>query len=168
MADVTTAYAHTGCPMTRLIASTLTALALLPVSVSAQSHTSHHNSGSPIQSTTIAVDSAALPIVVDAARQTPGARRRADRLWNGVLIGAGLGAISGVVVGSAIVECSECAGFNVPLTFGALGGGIGGALGALIDAAHARPQIASPLPRYVRLSPAMSKRMLGLTATVVF
>jgi hypothetical protein len=62
VADVTTAYAHSGRPMTRLIAFTLTALTLLPVSVSAQSHTSHHGSGSPIESTAIAVDSTELPI----------------------------------------------------------------------------------------------------------
>jgi hypothetical protein len=107
-------------------------------------------------------------MAADAARQTPSARQKADRLWNGVLIGASLGAVAGVVTGNATADCSECAGFNVPLTFGALGAGIGGVLGALIDAAHARSQSAPPWARYVRLSPKVSKRMFGLTATITF
>ena len=60
--------------------------------------------------------------------------QRRDSLWNGVLIGAGLGALAGAVGGQAALECSECAGFNVPLTFGVIGAGVGAGIGAGIDA----------------------------------
>ena len=61
-------------------------------------------------------------------------QHRKDSLWNGVLIGMGLGALVGALVGSAVFECSECSGFNVPLTFGVLGAGAGAGIGAGLDA----------------------------------
>src|SRR5262245_49598706 len=60
----------------------------------------------------------------------PQQARRKDSLWNGALVGAGLGALAGFLTSEAIIECSECAGFNAPLAFGLLGAGAGAALGA--------------------------------------
>jgi hypothetical protein len=67
--------------------------------------------------------SATLAALTAASGLTSSQPRRRDSLWNGVIIGAGLGAIAGAVSGTAIADCSECAGFNVPLTFGVLGAG---------------------------------------------
>ncbi len=79
--------------------------------------------------------------------------QRNDSLWNGVLVGAAAGTVLGAtVVGPLISDCSECSGFNVPLTFAVVGAGAGAALGAGIDAlllpsceerAPARPRSAS-------------------------
>ena len=63
-------------------------------------------------------------------------QHRKDSLWNGVIIGAGLGALVGTLVSFAVSDCSECSGFNVPLTFGVLGAGAGAGIGAGIDAWH--------------------------------
>jgi len=103
--------------------------------------------------------------------QAPGSQRRRDSLWNGAVIGAGLGAIAGAVAGTAIVECSECAGFNVPLTFGVVGAGIGAAIGAGIDALHHDHSIVTGSPtrtRRVNLFPLVGKRAQALAASVRF
>jgi hypothetical protein len=93
--------------------------------------------------------------------------RRKDSLWNGALIGASLGAIAGVLSSQAIVECSECAGFNASLTFGVLGAGAGAALGAGLDALHSRR--ASPYqPARLRVMPVLSHHSRGLLARVRF
>jgi len=58
-----------------------------------------------------------------------------DSLWNGVIAGAAVGALAGAFTGLvASDDCPECPGFNVPLTMGVLGAGVGSALGAGIDA----------------------------------
>jgi hypothetical protein len=95
---------------------------------------------------------------------------RRDSLWNGTLLGAGLGALSGALGGVAIVECSECAGFNVPLTFGVLGAGVGAGIGAAVDAAR-HQQSASPgraRPHRVVVAPAIGPRVRAVIAVVRF
>lgn len=88
-------------------------------------------------------------------RRTPAPPpRRKDSLLNGILIGAGLGAIAGAAGGTAAIACDECAGFNVPLTFGVVGGAAGAAIGAGIDALfHARASDAAPEVRDSRTTP---------------
>jgi len=111
------------------------------------------------------------PLVTLPQNQAPGSQRRRDSLRNGVVIGAGLGAIAGAVAGTAIVECSECAGFNVPLTFGVVGAGIGAAIGAGIDALHHDHSIVTGSPtrtRRVNLFPLVGKRAQALAASVRF
>ena len=82
------------------------------------------------------------PIRAAAAEFSPGSLRvsqRRDTLWNGVAIGAGLGALAGALGGATAIECSECAGFNVPLTFGGLGAAAGAGIGAALDALRHAP-----------------------------
>lgn len=101
--------------------------------------------------------------------QAPSQRRRKDSLWNGVLVGAGVGAVLGAFVGNAILDCSECSGFNVPLTFGVLGAGVGAGIGAGVDALrHAHSTITSPphRTRRVRLSPLLTKKVRGMVAWI--
>jgi hypothetical protein len=77
------------------------------------------------------------PTRTTGTTQTPPAARRPrrkDSLLNGILIGAGLGAIAGAAIGTAAIGCDQCAGFNVPLTFGVVGAAAGAALGAGLDA----------------------------------
>jgi hypothetical protein len=88
---------------------------------------------------------------------------RRDSLWNGTLVGAGLGALLGSVAGITLLDCSECAGFNVPLTFGVLGAGVGAGLGAGIDALHSRSGFAPP-PRNIQVSPLITRQARGLVA----
>jgi hypothetical protein len=100
----------------------------------------------------------------------PAPQGHKDSLWNGALAGAGVGAIAGVLTGDAIVECSECAGFNVALTFGVLGAGAGAAIGAGIDAArHDRTTSWTPgRSRRVAVAPVIGKRARALIASVRF
>jgi len=97
-------------------------------------------------------------------------QRRRDSLWNGTLVGAGLGAILGALSGVALLDCSECAGFNVPLTFGVLGAGAGAAIGAGIDAARHNRSTAWPARRLRRVAVAvvLSERARTIVAVVQF
>jgi hypothetical protein len=90
-------------------------------------------------------------------RQSASQPRRRDSLWNGVLLGAGAGALLGAVGGHALLDCSTCsAGFNVSLTFGVIGAGAGAGIGAGIDALrHTR----APIPG--ALGPITVKPRLG-------
>ena len=74
-------------------------------------------------------------VPLPAARQDAGQQR--DSVWNGTLIGAGIGAASGYVWARA--QCgnndSEC--FVIAGTVGIIGGAaIGAAVGAVADALH--------------------------------
>jgi hypothetical protein len=97
-------------------------------------------------------------------------------LWNGVLVGAGLGAVLGGFAGSAALQCSECSGFNVPLTFGAIGAGAGAAIGAGIDALrHARTRVPGPGARErtehrrkLTLSPVLGKDVQAVVGSLRF
>ena len=96
---------------------------------------------------------------------------RNDSKWNGALIGAGLGALAGAFFGSAAIECSECAGFNVPVTFGVIGAGAGAAIGIGIDAHfHQRSPGSNPPARTRRVSvvPVMARSVKGVVASVRF
>jgi hypothetical protein len=119
----------------------------------------------------IAVAQSGPPVVNRSARATQSPPVRHDSKWNGALVGAGLGAVAGALIGSVVLECSECAGFNVPLTFGVAGAGAGAALGAGIDARlHQRSPILN-LSRgtgRVNLSPVISRRITGVVASIRF
>lgn len=115
-------------------------------------------------------DGSALP--VKNVRTPPAtASRRHDSLWNGVILGAGFGAVIGASVGSATVECSECAGFNVPLTFGVLGAGAGAALGAWIDALRhsgTRAPVLPARPQRLFVSPILKKDVQAVAGWIRF
>src|SRR5688572_8828044 len=99
---------------------------------------------------------------------TAGAQRN-DSLWNGAVVGAAAGAVLGAtVVAGRISDCSECSGFNVPLTFAVIGAGAGVAIGVGIDALlHADPRVGRPRDRSrrVNVSPVVGKRTRALVAS---
>jgi hypothetical protein len=103
-----------------------------------------------------------------AAPQT----RQRDSLWNGVLVGAALGAMTGVAIGVAQDNgCEGCTGFNTPLTYGVLFGGIGAGIGAGVDAIfqrHAVNTAGQPRERRVRLLPLVSKEFRGIAGWIRF
>jgi hypothetical protein len=143
------------------------ALAIVPVAAGAQTLAQPEDGHqAPMRTFAMLKDPAGniLPGVSAAVDQTVQHPRRRDSLWNGVIIGAGVGALAGAVSGTAIVDCSECSGFNVPLTFGVLGAAIGAGLGAGIDAWH--NQGAAPVQgtRHVQLAPLVAKEKRGLAA----
>jgi hypothetical protein len=173
--------------MLRFIAPTVFTLAILPVIAESQTvvepsgHIHRTRASDALDTTERSANDAAstvsmlrhptsetLAALTAASGQTPSQPRRRDSLWNGVIIGAGLGAIAGAVSGTAIADCSECAGFNVPLTFGVLGAGIGAALGAGIDALHETRGNPLGPTRHVRLSPVLGEEKRGLMAWIRF
>ena len=91
-----------------------------------------------------------------------------DSLWNGVILGAAVGAMVGSFSSLAITDCSECAGFNVPLTFGVIGAGVGIGIGAGLDALHSKSGVRLQRHPRVRLSPLVAKEKRGLMAWVRF
>jgi hypothetical protein len=94
---------------------------------------------------------------------------RKDPLWNGMLIGAGLGALIGAFAGDAAFECSECTGFNVPLTFGVIGAGAGAAIGAGFDALrHDRTRVPTTNHRRLTIAPVIGKDVKAMVAFVRF
>ena len=99
-----------------------------------------------------------------SAGQTPNRPLRPDSLWNGVLIGATAGAIIGAAGSLAISDCSECSGFNVPLTFGVLGAGAGAGIGAVIDALHGKGAASPQRQPGLRLSPLIGNERRGMMA----
>ena len=85
------------------------------------------------------------------------------------MIGAGLGAIAGALGGTMAIECSECAGFNVPLTFGVLGAAAGAGIGAAIDGLRqARPTTAADRRPRVTIAPVVGRKGRALIASVRF
>ncbi len=151
--------------LSRTIAVTC-ALALLPAAATAQSL--------PVErSVTLALPAVTVdaPGLTGGDNQPPPLQRRKDSLWNGVIIGAGLGALVGTLVSFAVTDCSECAGFNVPLTFGVLGAGAGAGIGAGIDAWR---QKRSPLTippkgtRRLNVAPVLGKDVRGVVASIRF
>jgi hypothetical protein len=97
-------------------------------------------------------------------------QRGTDSLWNGTLVGAGLGAVLGALGGVAVIECSECAGFNVPLTFGVIGAGVGAGIGAGIDALrHQRsPTSRVSRPRRVTVAPIVGRHLRAVVGSIRF
>ena len=76
-----------------------------------------------------------LPALLKSQTPAPGARR--DSVWNGLLIGAGIGAGGGAVWGrqSCGANDSECFAIAGPVGI-ITGAGIGAAVGAIADALH--------------------------------
>ena len=103
-----------------------------------------------------------------SADQVQAAPVRRDPLWNGAVLGAGLGAILGTFGGLTIIDCTECAGFNVPLTFGVLGAGAGAGIGVAIDALHSKGAASPQRQPHVRVSPLVGKEKRGLMAWIRF
>ena len=144
--------------------------ALALVSQSATAQTVPNDERVTLQPSVVAAP-ADGPDPIPARNHLPAAQRRKDSLWNGVIIGAGVGAVVGAVVSFVVTDCSECAGFNVPLTLGVLGAGAGAGIGAGIDAwRQTRPAITTTPTRTRRLtvSPVLGKDVQGLVATIRF
>jgi hypothetical protein len=118
----------------------------------------------------VAAAQTAQPAASSARAPQPSSPRK-DSKWNGAIIGAGLGAIAGALIGSAIIECSECAGFNVPLTFGVIGAGAGAGIGVGIDSLlHQRAPRLNPPPgrRRVNVAPVVGTRVKAVIASIRF
>jgi hypothetical protein len=121
----------------------------------------------------VSLTPAAPGVPVDAAGLTvsddhqPPLQPRKDSLWNGVIIGAGLGALVGTLVSFAVSDCSECSGFNVPLTFGVLGAGAGAGIGAGIDAWHQKRTVPAGTRR-LTVAPVLGKDVQAIVATIRF
>ena len=151
----------------RMIVLTCT-LAFLPAAAPAQTL--------PVErSVTLTPATSVVP--VDASDLTasdnhaPAMQHRKDSLWNGVIIGAGLGALVGTLISFAVSDCSECSGFNVPLTFGVLGAGAGAGIGAGIDAwrqTRSTVRIAPNATGRLTVSPVLGKDVKGIVATIRF
>jgi hypothetical protein len=79
------------------------------------------------------------PGSLPALAQTPerGVNRRRDSIWNGTLIGAGVGAAGGAVWGLKTCGSNDNECFAIAGPVGIIGGaGIGAAVGAIADALH--------------------------------
>ena len=153
--------------MVRLIVFA-TILALVPATVRAQANAAESSvSLGELSRKAITVDSRpdGAPTAL-AAKTQP----RKDPLWNGMLIGAGLGALIGAFAGDAAFECSECTGFNVPLTFGVIGAGAGAAIGAGFDALrHERTRIPTTKANHrLTIAPVIGKDVKAMVAFVRF
>ena len=76
-----------------------------------------------------------LPALLRAQDRAPGGRR--DSVWNGALIGAGIGGVGGAVWGRQTCGSNDSECFAIAGPVGILGGiGIGAAVGAIADALH--------------------------------
>ena len=65
--------------------------------------------------------------------------------------------MGGAFGGLTLIDCSECAGFNVPLTFGVVGAGVGAAIGAVIDTLHGSAAASPQRQPRLQLSPLMGR-----------
>ena len=153
--------------MVKLLTPISFVLALLPALASAQSVALPIASAQRTQPNEQAssVTEERRTVSFTPAKQNAVLSRRKDSLWNGVIVGAGLGALVGIGGSPLISDCSECAGFNVPLTFGVLGAGIGAAVGAGIDAMR---NTNAPHRPHVQLAPVLSNDAHGLLAVIRF
>jgi hypothetical protein len=71
------------------------------------------------------------------ARKTPGQSQQRDSVWNGLLIGAGIGAAGGYIWARDICGSNDTECFFIAGPVGVLAGaGIGAAVGAVADALH--------------------------------
>ena len=105
--------------------------------------------------------------VRSSGNQSPNQPVRRDSLWNGTLIGIGVGAMTGALVGLSVTD-SERYGFNVPLTAGVIGAGIGAGVGAGIDAARGKPAASHQREPRMQLSPLFTNKTRGLLAWIRF
>jgi hypothetical protein len=143
-------------------------LALMPATVRAQPAAAE----SSVSLADLSRQAMAVNARTDGAANAPAieTQPRKDPLWNGIVIGAGLGALIGAFAGDAAFECSECTGFNVPLTFGVIGAGAGAAIGAGVDALlHERTRIPSTKDnRRLTIAPVIGRDVKAVVAFVRF
>ena len=132
--------------MLRLIAPIVLTLAIVPQAVGAQS----------------------IAKSTSADKPAPNQSAQKDSLWNGAILGGVVGAMLGSFGSFAIMDCSECAGFNVPLTFGVIGAGAGIAIGAGLDALHSKKGVMTERPRRVQVSPVIARDKRGVIASLQF
>ncbi len=79
-------------------------------------------------------------------------RRHRDPLSNGVLIGLGVGAAGGAVVGASLDPAStDYARSGAVLIFGLFGAGVGAAIGAIADRARVEFELIYERPTHTRL-----------------
>ncbi|HEX5110990.1 MAG TPA: hypothetical protein VFV95_21210 [Vicinamibacterales bacterium] len=92
-----------------------------------------------------------------------------DSLWNGAIVGAGIGAMAGLAFGVLREDgCRACAGFNQPLVYGSLFAAVGAGVGAGIDAMFARAAPVKSGSSRVRVLPLLSKEVRGVAGWVRF
>lgn len=138
-------------------------------------------SGKTTQGQVAGVARSSLSLTVDGRQQElPEAaiqevtRRRPDPWWNGALVGAAIGAGSGLVVKRLNCGATDCGeGGLVDPGFKLIGAGMGAGVGALVDrlisrfdTVFARPAIASG--RSFRFLPVLSKGTKGVALSVTF
>ena len=100
---------------------------------------------------------------------TPAQGHQRDSLRNGVLVGAGVGAMLGLAFGVSREDaCTGCAGFNQPLAYGALFAAVGAGIGAGIDALFEKSSMAGSKPRRVRVLPLLSRDVRAVSGSVRF
>lgn len=98
----------------------------------------------------------------------PAQGKSGDKLWNGMLIGAGVGAAVGMLIAPPAFcgnNDSECAAIvRVAIGLPAIAGGVG--IGALVDGLHKR-DASMPFPRH-GLAETRRPRLTGLQMSVRF
>jgi hypothetical protein len=91
----------------------------------------------PVRPTRFAVSKASVSAIRDARSQAVIKSGRRDSVWDGLLIGGGIGAAGGYLWARHICGSNDPECFAIAGTVGVLGGfGIGAAIGAIIDALH--------------------------------
>jgi hypothetical protein len=120
-----------------------------------------------VQATTSIMESAIRFASEEASAAAAARRRKNDPLWNGPVIGFGIGAVVGLIGAAGCDDYSSCGsstGEFVAL-YGAIGAGVGLAVDVLLTRGHATvPAKASPLrSRSVQLSPMLGGQR-GLSA----
>jgi hypothetical protein len=155
------------------VASAVGLLGLLPMAAGAQTvapplDEPGRTAVTPSALTAVRLDARVLTFPQNlATRQQP----RRDSLWNGALVGVGLGAMTGSVIGLVAFDESDSLGFNAPLTFGVLGAGVGAVIGAGVDALRHDRSTTTGLPDRtprVNLSPLLGRNVRGMLAWIRF
>jgi hypothetical protein len=91
----------------------------------------------PVSPSRLAVTRLSVSAIRPARSQAVVKSGQRDSVWNGLLIGAGMGAASGYVWGRSLCGANDSECFAIAGTVGVLGGtAIGATVGAIIDALH--------------------------------
>ena len=138
-------------------------------------------SGATTQGKVIDLSGGGLEVTVDARpRNFPEAtirqvrKHRPDSRWNGVLIGAAIGAAAGAVTKARNCGATDCGeGALVDPGFYVIGAAGGAGIGALVDGAlkkfdvvfAARSTVSTPS---VAVSPLLSRRLKGVRLSIAF
>ena len=89
------------------------------------------------QASALVVSGKPTGVVAPVRRDASQVVRTRDSVWNGALIGAGIGAVGGYVWARNICGSNDSECFVISAPVGILGGaGIGAAVGAIADALH--------------------------------